>query len=138
MKEFPTLEEFQSIQERRAAPEEIVRAVMARVPPGWTLLHTVADGGVFRRGGIQVILTVSYELDHKLWVHVSASGQRCLPSWEEIKRVKHDFIGPGRWAYQVFPSEADYVNLNPHVLHLFSLLEGEPALPDFTSGTGSI
>jgi hypothetical protein len=51
-----------------------------------------------------------------------------------MKRVKHDFIGPDKWAYQVFPSESQYINQNPYVLHLFSLLENRPALPDFTRG----
>jgi hypothetical protein len=56
-----------------------------------------------------------------------------------MKRVKNDFIGEDRWAYQVFPSSKEYVNTNPNVLHLFSLFEdGAPALPDFTWGLGSL
>ena len=52
--------------------------------------------------------------------------------------MKNDFIGSDRWAYQVFPDEKHYINQHPCVLHLFSLLENRPALPDFTMGLGGI
>jgi hypothetical protein len=136
MKVLP--EEFDWVRERYAVEESVVRGVLARVPPFWSLVAKREDGAAFRRGSVRVIVSVSYELDRRIWIHVSASSLRMLPSWEEMKRVKHDFIGPDRWAYQVFPSEKDYINQNPYVLHLFALLEGEPVLPDFTKGTGSI
>jgi hypothetical protein len=130
------------VQEARQVDPAIVRGVLARVPPSWQLTQSTLDGAAFKRGNIQIILSVSYELDHRIWIHVSACGRRSnqyfLLSWEDMKRVKHDFIGPDRWAYQVFPPESQYVNQHPSVLHLFTLLEGEAALPDFTSGTGSL
>ena len=121
----------------------VVRGVLARVPPSWSLVTAEEDGAAFRRGNIQAIISVGYQQDSRIWIHVSACGRRSatsyfLPSWEDMKRLKHDFIGPDRWAYQVFPSEKEYVNQNPYVLHLFALLEGEAALPDFTKGTGSL
>ena len=137
-------EEFAHIQQKSRVDESIVRGVLARIPPGWSLIEggPGAGGAAFRRGNILVLISVSYELDGRIWIHVSASGQKgsgyFLPAWEDMKRVKHDFIGPDRWAYQVFPAEKDYLNQNPFVLHLFTLLEGEPALPDFTKGTGTI
>jgi hypothetical protein len=116
---------------------------MSRVPPSWQFLGPFGSGGGFRRGNIQVLFTVARYDDGRTWIHASVCGRRgennwFLPDWEDIKRVKHDFIGPDRWAYQVFPSEKDYVNKHPYVLHLYALLEGEPALPDFTWGLGSI
>jgi len=103
----------------------------------------ILDGGAFRRGTLQVIISVAYEDDHQIWVHVSVCGRKgahsyYLPDFEELKRVKNDFIGTDKWAYQVFPDEKHYINQHPCVLHLFSLLENKPALPDFTGGTGSI
>ena len=134
--------EFNELQEKYACDPSIVNGVIARIPPSWNLIIRKEGGAAFQRGNVQVIISVSYELDHKIWIHVSCSAFQgripCLPSWEDMKRVKHDFIGPERWAYQVFPSEKQYVNLNPNVLHLFALLEGEPALPDFTHGIKSI
>jgi hypothetical protein len=136
-------EELDAIVDKYQVDDSTVRGFLARIPPSWTLIEKGHDGAAFKRGNLQVIAGISYELDHKIWIHVSACGRRSetsffLPSWEDMKRVKHDFIGPARWAYQVFPSESDYINQNPYVLHLFALLEGEPALPDFTKGTGSI
>jgi hypothetical protein len=136
-------EEILETAEKYRCDPAIVTGVLARVPPSWGLVQREEDGAAFRRGGIQVIVSVSYQQDHRIWIHVSACGRRTekdyyLPSWEDMKRVKHDFIGPDRWAYQVFPNEAEYINHNPYVLHLFALLEGEPALPDFCKGTGTL
>lgn len=123
--------------------EDKVRSMLARVPPGWEMLQKEADGAAFQRGYIRVIISLATYEDHNLWIHVSVSGRksqtvRFLPSWEDMKRVKHDFIGEDKWAYQVFPSQKQYVNLNPYVLHLYSLFENRSALPDFTRGTGQI
>lgn len=139
----PNAEELLETAQKYQCDPAIVRGILAKVPPSWGLVLTNPDGAVFVRGNIQVIISASYEKDHRIWVHVSCCGRRSetsyfLPSWDDMKRVKHDFIGPDRWAYQVFPSEKDYINQNPYVLHLYALLEGEPALPDFTKGTGSI
>lgn len=137
----PTIEELRDVHQRYPVDPAQVRAMLARVPPAWTLISRSEDGAAFRRGTIQVITSLELYDDHNLWVHVSACGRAgqlkyCLPSWDELKRVKHDFIGEDRWAYQVFPPASEYVNLNPYVLHLFALFEGTPALPDFTRGLG--
>jgi len=124
--------QIRELQEKRAVDPAIVRGVLSRVPPAWSLIKTAEDGGFFQRGSVYVAVTVAYEEDHRIWVHVSLSCKHRIPPWDELKRVKHDFIGPDRWAYQVLPSEKQYVNIHPFVLHLFALLDGEPALPDFT------
>jgi hypothetical protein len=95
------------------------------------------------RGSTQVLFSVLRFEDGRTWIHVSLAGRPApnkwyLPSYEDVQRVKHDFIGPDRWAYQVFPSEKQYVNQHPYVLHLYALLDGSPALPDFTWGLGTI
>jgi hypothetical protein len=100
-------------------------------------------GGIFRRSDLQVFFSVLRYHDGRTWIHVSVCGRTGprrfhLPSWEDVKRVKVDFIGEDRWAYQVFPDARHYINQNPYVLHLFSLLEGEQALPDFTWGLGTL
>jgi hypothetical protein len=138
-----TQEQIDAVEERARVDDSIVRAILSRVPPSWRLIELTVSGGAFHRGGIQVLFTVQRYGDGRIWVHTSACGRRgenswFLPDWEDMKRVKHDFIGPDRWAYQVFPAEKDYVNKHPYVLHLYALLEGEPALPDFTWGLGGI
>jgi hypothetical protein len=136
-------EQLAAAEAKARVDDSIVRGVLARVPPSWQFIEHFGSGGAFRRGNIQVLFTVSRQDDGRIWVHASACGRRgpqswFLPDWEDMKRVKHDFIGPDRWAYQVFPSEKDYVNQHAYVLHLYALLDGEPALPDFTRRLGSI
>jgi hypothetical protein len=123
--------------------DSVVRAALARVPPAWKLIQLLPAGGAFMRGSIQVLYTVQRYSDGNIWVHASACGRTGanswhLPTFEDLKRIKHDFIGEDRWAYQVFPSAKDYVNQHPYVLHLYALMDGSPALPDFTWGLGTI
>lgn len=67
----------------------------------------------------------------ELWAHlsVSAMAAKRVPNWDELRWCKEYFLGD-RKAVQVLPPRAEYVNLNPHVLHLYAPLERDP-LPDF-------
>jgi hypothetical protein len=141
------------LYEKTYVDDSIVRAVLSRVPPSWSVINLSDSGGWFKRGSLQVGITVQRYGSSDIWVHVSVCGRKgqslgpgdprhmssyYLPSFEELKRVKHDFVGEDRWAYQVFPSSKDYVNQQPHTLHLYALMDGKPALPDFTMGLGTI
>ena len=136
-------EQIEAAEKIAYVDPSIVRAAMTRVPPFWRFVAELPNGGAFRRGNVNVIYTVARYGDGKIWYHVSASasdsrGEFRLPTYEEFKQVKNDFLGD-RWAYQVFPPEKDYVNINPHVLHLYALMdEKESVLPDFTWGLGTI
>ena len=141
---FLTQEQIDAVEEKAKVDPSVVRSVMATIPPSWTLIEKTIGGGSFRRGSIQVFLSVLRYEDGKTWLHVSLCGRTSrgdftLPSWEEFKRVKQDFLGPERWAYQVLPDERNYVNQNPCVLHMFALLDkNERPLPDFTWGLGTL
>jgi hypothetical protein len=137
------IEQIEVAEQMARVDDSVVRAALARVPPSWNLERPLPAGGFFRRGSIQVMYTVQKYADGRVWVHASAAGRTgasswFLPTWDDMKRVKHDFIGENAWAYQVFPSAKDYVNQNPWVLHLYALMDGSPALPDFTMGLGTI
>ena len=138
--DLPSPEEVEERFKKALVDPAIVRGVMTRIPPVWTLLTSNDMGAYFRLGRLQAAVSVQKYDDLKIWLHVSCCKKNPwqLPRWKELKRVKVDFIGVDRWAYQVFPSDKDYVNQNPYVLHMFSLLEGEPALPDFTMGLRSL
>lgn len=82
---------------------------------------------------LMVIVSGHLEADGKRWVHVSFSRPHKLPSWEDIRRVKDTFIGPERLAIQVFPPEAQYVNIHQTCLHLWHCVDGDPC-PDFRHG----
>lgn len=140
-------EQIDAIEAKAYVEPSVVRAALARVKPSWTLIQHKPSGAAFFRSGLQVLFTVQRYDDGKgnwdIWLHASVTGRRgkdawYLPSWDDLKRVKNDFIGEDRWAYQVLPSAKDYVNQHAYVLHLYSKLEGEPALPDFTWGLGTI
>lgn len=104
----------------------------------WRLMEVRGDGAAYMSwDGLMVILSAAAELDGKYWLHVSASRKGKLPSYEDLCLVKKEFIGDNREAVQVFAKRAKHVNINPHVLHLWSRLEGSP-LPDFSRGMGSI
>lgn len=84
---------------------------------------------------LMVLVSESVEADEKIWLHVSLSRPTRMPNWNELRRVKDAFVGKDRKAIQVFPKQDEYVNIHPHVLHLFACLEGDP-LPDFRRGSG--
>jgi hypothetical protein len=120
-----------------------VWAVLDAVPKSWDRIEIRADGAAYRRGSLQVIFSVAKESDGEEWLHVSVCGRRgkadfYLPSWEELVRVRNDFIGADRFAYQVLAPTSEHVNIHPYVLHLWARRDGTPALPDFTRGSGSI
>lgn len=143
MRQSITFEELKAVYDRYPVDPAEVRAALARVPPSWALIEGTEGGAYYRRGNIQVGFTVGKYQDGNLWLHVSLCGRRgadrfYLPDWEDIKRVKNDFIGRNEWAYQVFPDERQYVNDNPYVLHLFARYDRSAALPDFTRGLGTL
>ena len=80
--------------------------------------------------GVRVLISARVERDQKRWLHVSLSRRNRLPTWADLRIVKKVFVGRDRLAVQVFPRDADYVNIHPYVLHLWSCLDGDP-VPDF-------
>lgn len=90
---------------------------------------TAADGnnGVFRvaspEPGWLLAIVVS---DGEGWEHVSVHAYRGVdgptlrmrtPTWKEMAHVKRLFWDGDDVVMQLYPKEADYVNLHPHTLH---------------------
>ncbi len=106
----------------------------------WEFLPTpVAEMNTYRNrlSGMTVIVTYADQLDGHEWQHVSATYGQRMPSYADLVAIKRLFIGPEAKAIEVYPPEAEHVNLHEHVRHLFSCMDGDP-LPDFTRGTGSL
>jgi len=115
--------------------EERIPRIM---PPNWHRLETSEDGAKwFEHSGMTVILSADTELDGRRWLHVSVARPTRLPSWDELRIVKDLFIGPDCKAIQVLPKKSEYVNIHPHVLHLWHCLDEDP-LPDFTRGGSTL
>lgn len=109
------------------------------LPAHWSVETTLLDGRryVNRLRRLVVIVSGTTELDGKRWLHFSMSHGERIPAWEELFEAKEVFLGRDTYAVQVIPPRSKYVNINPHVLHLFSCVDGHP-LPDFTQGGNSL
>jgi len=55
------------------------------------------------------------------WDHVSIhpKNQKRCPSWDEMCAIKDMFFGPEETVVQYHPPKSKYVNIHPHVLHLW-------------------
>jgi hypothetical protein len=98
-------------------------------PDGWKM--------VALDGASSVIVSCAPALDGDEWVHASIARRDEMPSYADLKLL-HAAVFDGGWAYQVFAPPSDHVNIHEYALHLFGRLDGQPALPDFTRGLGSI
>ncbi len=110
------------------------------LPPAWLEIERDPTGAKYKAPSMRLMVIVScgYERDDRAWIHLSARHRDRIPTWQELAYCKTTFLGE-REAYQVLPPKSRYVNLHPHVLHLFALLDDNGvALPDFTRGTGSL
>jgi len=110
--------------------------------PGWTMARRVNDGAWFLyayrgRPPLSAIFSVEAHAG-ALWLHMSVAGDGRMPNWTELMQVKDLLLGDIE-AYMVAPPKARYVNVNPHVLHLFAPVDQSTLpLPDFTAGTHSL
>lgn len=97
-------------------------------PDGWKLVQL--------DGAASVIVTCA-EQGNDEWVHASIAKRDEMPTYADLKLLHAAVFGEG-WAYQIFAPPSEHVNIHEHALHLFGRLDGAPALPDFTHGSGSI
>lgn len=64
------------------------------------------------------------DLPKEYWFHISVSRRSRLPTWEDLAKVKRDFLGPEVEAYQVLAKESQHVNVHAYCLHLWAPLDG--------------
>lgn len=63
--------------------------------------------------------------DKKNWDHVSVSvvsienDKSRLPTWQEMCWIKELFWEPEEEVFQLHPKKSNYINVHPHVLHLW-------------------
>jgi len=107
------------------------------LPASWRAVQEAMDGrGYINAWGLSVIVGFDKEQDGYIWAHFSIAHKKRLPTWDEFRDAKYIFLGDLK-AVLVLPAKKDYVNINPHVLHLFACIGRDP-LPDFTRGSGSL
>lgn len=54
-------------------------------------------------------------------VHVVDFGKMRIPTWAEMCAIKNIFWDEDECVVQYHPRKSDYVNIHPHVLHLWKL-----------------
>jgi hypothetical protein len=86
------------------------------------------------RDGVRVIREVFMNDDGHIWLHVSVSmrggtttgsASARLPDWKTMDRVKRQFIGDDRVAYQIHPKREEHFTAH-EVLHLWCPLDYSP------------
>jgi len=99
-------------------------------PDGWAFSELGGRGSV-------IVTVAPHGEDDADWIHASVAWKNEMPTYSDLKWL-HAAVFEDRWAYQLFAPPSDHVNIHEYALHLFGRLDGRPALPDFTDGTGSI
>jgi len=84
--------------------------------------NQILDSLVFENlaEGIMIIITAD-DSQHGIMLHASISLATRNPTWEEIKALKEAVYGNDADAMMVLPAAADYVNLQEHTFHLWSM-----------------
>lgn len=62
-------------------------------------------------------------------VHIESHGESRTPTWREMCKIKDMFWDENETVIQYHPSKKEYVNMHPHVLHLWRPTEQEIPLP---------
>jgi hypothetical protein len=81
-------------------------------------------GTCWKRGALRVIRSIADMHDGSKWVHVSLSRSTQHPSWEDMVKVKENFIGTDADAIMVLPARSEHVNIHTHCFHWWHYLSG--------------
>jgi hypothetical protein len=72
--------------------------------------------GAFRMGRCLVLVTIDGGK-----YHLSISTEKEIPTYEELKQARYQFIPDDAFMAQIFPPKSDFVNAHPYCLHLFEV-----------------
>ena len=90
----------------------------------------------WEHNGLFIIASAAEYDDGREWLHVSVSRKSRVPSYDDLTRIKRDFIGEDKKAVLVFPEKENHVNIHDYCLHLF--YSAENPLPEFSAELGTI
>lgn len=77
-----------------------------------------------------VLRSLSTMKNGERWIHVSVALPRRLPSWEELTKIKNEFLGRDANAIQVLASDDTHVNIHYFCLHVWQPLQESSRLPN--------
>jgi len=129
-----------AIEVSDAEAQTIIEAMRERLSrmiekPAWTVERYQNAARWHKRNGsgnVRATIILEAEMhEGQAWWHLSFSFVDRMPTWPEMAEIKDWILGTSSTAVQVAPPRAQYVNINPNVLHLFTRLDGTLPLPDF-------
>lgn len=82
--------------------------------------------------GLTVMRSLSKTKDGRDWIHVSMSRRSRMPTYDDLCKVKRDFIGEDKQAYQVFAKKEDHINIHSYCLHLWHPIDGKRCVANLT------
>jgi hypothetical protein len=72
---------------------------------------------------LRVMVSVSIMEDASEWIHLSVSRPDRDPSWQEMVKVRDEFLGDEE-AVMVLPKKEHHVNLHSHCFHWWKHVRG--------------
>ena len=54
------------------------------------------------------------------WIHISVARRDRMPTWQELSKVRLEFLGEEIEAYHVIPRKEDYINIHAFCLHIWA------------------
>jgi hypothetical protein len=83
----------------------------------------------FKRNGFQYNIIASDLGWEHVSVHCSVGKRNITPTWEQMCFVKDLFWGKEDCVIQFHPPQSQYVNVHPHVLHLWRPVDTDLPTP---------
>ena len=77
-----------------------------------------------------VLRSLSKMENGEQWIHVSVALPKRLPSWDELSKIKNEFLGRGASAIQVLASDDTHVNIHYFCLHCWLPLQEKSSIPN--------
>lgn len=90
--------------------------VVGSCEPGWLLFFILSWGGGWEHVSCRAVRTEHGRL--------KARRQERTPTWREMCQLRDLCWDPSAWVVQFHPPTIDYVNVHPHVLHLWRPVDG--------------
>lgn len=105
-------------------PEEIMKT------PNLLISHIQKDGGFGEIRFLKMSCSVVWS-NGGGWEHVSIAPYKrsCIPSWDDMCKVKDMFWQDDEAVIQIHPAKKDYVNNVPNCLHLWRPINETLPLP---------
>jgi hypothetical protein len=92
-------------------------------PPGSD--HVAARSWRHKVINMTVLRSRTKMRDGRSFFHISLARPDRMPTWEEVSKVKNEFLGEETPAYHVIPAKKDYVNAHNYCLHIWCPIKGE-------------